>query len=111
MITCAEMCGERAAEVLRRGSIRENGSSSLPHGWFRAGLQGLVRQIDEIVKDDHVPFLEKGYPAIDLIDGKAVRLFQGDYDQMTVFGDDPTLIARLEADLPATGDDFQVIWP
>ena len=37
MITCAEMCGERAAEVLMRGSIRENGSSSLPHGRFRAG--------------------------------------------------------------------------
>jgi hypothetical protein len=31
------VCGERAAEVLRRGSIRENGSSSLPHGRFRAG--------------------------------------------------------------------------
>ena len=38
------------------------------------------------------------YPAINLIDGKAVRLFQGDYDQMTVFGDDPTLIARDFAD-------------
>lgn len=29
--------GERAAEVLWRDSIRENGSSSLPRGWFRAG--------------------------------------------------------------------------
>ena len=37
MITCAEMCGERAAEVLWRDSIRENGSSSLPCGRFRAG--------------------------------------------------------------------------
>ncbi|MEE0896182.1 MAG: HisA/HisF-related TIM barrel protein, partial [Acutalibacteraceae bacterium] len=24
------------------------------------------------------------FPAIDLVDGKAVRLFKGDYDQMTV---------------------------
>jgi len=28
-------------------------------------------------------------PAIDLRDGKVVRLFQGDYDKMTVFGDRP----------------------
>lgn len=28
-------------------------------------------------------------PAIDLRDGKVVRLFQGDYDNMTVFGDRP----------------------
>ena len=29
------------------------------------------------------------YPAIDLYGGKAVRLFQGDYAQMTVYRDDP----------------------
>lgn len=29
--------GERAAEVLWRDSIRENGASLLPRGWFRAG--------------------------------------------------------------------------
>ncbi|MCO7175928.1 1-(5-phosphoribosyl)-5-[(5-phosphoribosylamino)methylideneamino]imidazole-4-carboxamide isomerase [Sporolactobacillus kofuensis] len=34
------------------------------------------------------------YPAIDLIDGKCVRLFQGDYDQSTVYGDAPIDIAR-----------------
>lgn len=34
------------------------------------------------------------YPAIDLIDGKCVRLFQGDYDQSTVYGDAPVDIAR-----------------
>ncbi|HOJ35608.1 MAG TPA: HisA/HisF-related TIM barrel protein, partial [Clostridiales bacterium] len=28
-------------------------------------------------------------PAIDLRDGKVVRLYQGDYDKMTVFGDRP----------------------
>ncbi|MBR1437224.1 MAG: 1-(5-phosphoribosyl)-5-[Synergistaceae bacterium] len=28
-------------------------------------------------------------PAIDLFQGKAVRLFQGDYDNMTVYDDDP----------------------
>ena len=33
------------------------------------------------------------YPAIDLYEGKAVRLFKGDYAQMTVYSDDPSEIA------------------
>lgn len=32
-------------------------------------------------------------PAIDLRDGKCVRLFQGDYQQQTVFSDDPAAVA------------------
>lgn len=34
------------------------------------------------------------FPAIDLYDGKAVRLFKGDYAQMTIYGDDPVAIAK-----------------
>lgn len=34
------------------------------------------------------------FPAIDLVDGKAVRLFKGDYSQMTVYSDHPSDIAR-----------------
>jgi len=34
------------------------------------------------------------YPAIDLCGGKAVRLYKGDYKQMTVYNDDPTAVAR-----------------
>ena len=34
------------------------------------------------------------YPAIDLYVGKAVRLFKGDYDQMTVYSDNPPEIAE-----------------
>ena len=33
------------------------------------------------------------YPAIDMIDGKAVRLFKGDYSQMTVYSDEPAEVA------------------
>ena len=33
------------------------------------------------------------YPAIDLVGGKAVRLFKGDYAQMTVYSDDPLSVA------------------
>jgi len=34
------------------------------------------------------------FPAIDLKDGQAVRLFQGDYDQMTIYSDNPVEVAR-----------------
>ncbi len=34
------------------------------------------------------------YPAIDLYGGKAVRLYKGDYNQMTVYNDDPLAVAR-----------------
>ena len=34
------------------------------------------------------------FPAIDLCGGKAVRLFKGDYAQMTVYSDDPVSVAR-----------------
>lgn len=33
-------------------------------------------------------------PAIDLIDGKCVRLTQGDYDRKTVYNEDPLAVAR-----------------
>ena len=41
------------------------------------------------------------YPAIDLRDGKVVRLLQGDYDQQTTYGDDPVAVARSFADAGA----------
>lgn len=34
------------------------------------------------------------YPAIDLYDGKAVRLYQGDYARMTVYSETPETVAR-----------------
>ncbi|HET9612369.1 MAG TPA: 1-(5-phosphoribosyl)-5-[(5-phosphoribosylamino)methylideneamino]imidazole-4-carboxamide isomerase [Acidimicrobiales bacterium] len=34
------------------------------------------------------------YPAIDVRDGRCVRLYQGDYDRETVYGDDPVAQAR-----------------
>ena len=40
------------------------------------------------------------YPAIDLYEGKAVRLYKGDYAEMTVYSDNPIEIAR---DFQASG--------
>ncbi|MFM7686264.1 MAG: HisA/HisF-related TIM barrel protein [Actinomycetota bacterium] len=34
------------------------------------------------------------YPAIDLREGRVVRLLQGDYDRETTYGDDPVAVAR-----------------
>jgi len=42
------------------------------------------------------------YPAIDLFEGKAVRLKRGDYEQMTVFNDDPLSVAKEFAEAGAS---------
>ena len=34
------------------------------------------------------------FPAIDLYEGKAVRLYKGNYDEMTVYSTDPVSVAR-----------------
>ena len=36
----------------------------------------------------------KIFPAIDLFDKKAVRLFKGDYNQMTVYSENPLDVAK-----------------
>ncbi len=45
----------------------------------------------------------KIFPAIDLYDKKAVRLYKGNYDEMTVYSDNPIEIAR---DFEACGAEF-----
>lgn len=42
------------------------------------------------------------FPAIDLRDGKVVRLYQGDYDRQTTYGHDPLAQAQLFADAGAS---------
>ena len=37
------------------------------------------------------------FPAIDLYQGKAVRLYQGDYNQVTVYNEDPVHVAKAFA--------------
>jgi phosphoribosylformimino-5-aminoimidazole carboxamide ribotide isomerase len=43
------------------------------------------------------------FPAIDLYGGKAVRLYKGNYDEMTVYHDDPVAVAK---DFEACGAEF-----
>ena len=67
-VICLDMLGDEDLAI----SIPANGTPTLAkiavHAAARAGYPGLVKSIPEHVKDDHVPFLEKGYKAIDLID-------------------------------------------
>ena len=42
-------------------------------------------------------------PAIDLVDKKAVRLYKGDYEKMTVYSDDPVSVA---GDFEAAGAEY-----
>ena len=47
----------------------------------------------------------KLYPAIDIRGGNCVRLYQGDYDRETVYGDDPADQAARFADEGAEWED------
>ncbi|MCB9987999.1 MAG: 1-(5-phosphoribosyl)-5-[(5-phosphoribosylamino)methylideneamino]imidazole-4-carboxamide isomerase [Rhodospirillales bacterium] len=38
------------------------------------------------------------YPAIDLLDGQCVRLYKGDFAQVTTYGDDPVAVAQSYKD-------------
>jgi len=67
-VLCLDMLGDRDLHV----SVPANGTPSLAklacHAARRIGHDGLVVRTDLSVKDDHAPFLEAGYNAIDLID-------------------------------------------
>ena len=67
-VICVDMLGDKDLKI----SIPANGSPTLAkiavHAAERAGYPGLVKPIEELVKDDHVAFMEKGFKAIDLID-------------------------------------------
>ena len=67
-VICVDMLGDKDLAI----SIPANGSPTLAkiavHAAKRAGCSGLVKPIEELVKDDHVAFLDKGFKAVDLID-------------------------------------------
>lgn len=67
-VVCVDMLGDRDLHV----SVPANGTAALAEAALRAaakaGLGRLVSRSDMVVKDDHQPFLDLGFPAIDLID-------------------------------------------
>ena len=67
-VICLDMLGDRDLSI----DVPANGTPTLAkiavHAARRIGKPGLVRLTDVSVKDDHVPFLARGFKAIDLID-------------------------------------------
>lgn len=67
-VICLDMLGDKDLHV----SIPKNSSPALSKialaAAKKAGVADKVSRIDLLVKDDHVPFLEAGFKAIDLID-------------------------------------------
>lgn len=67
-VLCLDMLGDKNLNI----KIPANGDPVLAkialHAARRIGEPDLVGMISEHVKDDHVPFLAKGYRAIDIID-------------------------------------------
>ncbi len=67
-VLCLDMLGDRDLAI----TIPSNGTPALAKiavlAARRAKMPGLVRCVDEVVKDDHVAFLDQGFNAIDLID-------------------------------------------
>ena len=67
-VLCLDMIGDRDLAI----SVPANGSPALTkialYAARRIGEPDLVKQVGDIVKDDHVPFLDAGMKAIDLID-------------------------------------------
>ncbi len=67
-VVCIDMLGDRDLRI----SLPANSSPALRkiarHAARRAGLADKVAEIPELVKDDHVPFMEAGFKAVNLID-------------------------------------------
>lgn len=67
-VLCVDMLGDRDLKI----SIPENGDAALTkiarHAARRIGEPNLVELSEDRVNDDHMPFLQAGYRAIDLID-------------------------------------------
>lgn len=67
-VICLDMLGDRDLSI----SLPRNTSPALRRiarfAAKKAGMPGLVMESDELVRDDHVPFIEAGFKAVDLID-------------------------------------------
>ena len=67
-VICVDMLGDRDLNI----SIPKNSSPALSKiallAAKRVGVQDKVSRSDALVKDDHVPFMDAGFRAVDLID-------------------------------------------
>lgn len=67
-VICVDMLGDRDLSVTVPANHTHPLGALAVAAAAKAGFPGLVRMIPEMVKDDHVAFLDRGFKAIDLID-------------------------------------------
>ena len=67
-VVCLDMLGDKDLQI----TVPSNGSVALRkivlHAAKRAGYPGLVKLTNDVVKDDHVAFMDRGFKAVNLID-------------------------------------------
>lgn len=102
-VICLDMLGDKDLSI----TVPRNGTPSLVNVALaaarKAGLSKLVKRGDEIVTDDHVPFLERGFPAIDMIDftyGPGNSFWHTDKDSMENISEESLLsTGRIVAEM------------
>lgn len=102
-VICLDMLGDKDLDI----TVPQNGTPTLAkiavHAARRAGYPGKVREVAEIVTDDHVPFLDGGYKAIDLIDfsyGPSNSFWHTERDNMENISEESLLVSgRIVAEL------------
>lgn len=67
-VVCLDMLGDRDLGAIVPRNSTPSLAKSILAAAKRAGLDGQFTESDLLVKDDHVPFLKKGFPAADIID-------------------------------------------
>ena len=67
-VICIDMLGDKDLEISIPANVSPTLAKIAAHAAKRAGYPELVKPIEELVKDDHVPFMERGFKSIDLID-------------------------------------------
>jgi phosphoribosylformimino-5-aminoimidazole carboxamide ribotide isomerase len=77
------------ARLTATGIYKKFGMQAVGKTWQRYGLD-FIKMEKQLVQTKHMQII----PAIDIIDGKCVRLTQGDYEQKKIYNEHPLEVAR-----------------
>jgi phosphoribosylformimino-5-aminoimidazole carboxamide ribotide isomerase len=77
------------ARLTATGIYKKFGMQAVGKTWQQYGLD-FIKMEKQLVQTKHMQII----PAIDIIDGKCVRLTQGDYEQKKIYNENPLEVAR-----------------
>jgi len=77
------------ARLTATGIYKKFGMQPAGKTWQRYGLD-FIKMEKQLVQTKHMQII----PAIDIIDGKCVRLTQGDYEQKKIYNENPLEVAK-----------------